>query len=81
MLWIGVEPMHSRVLGVYISRHRNMLVAESVLRSSIEMYGKYTVYSDGGPWYPEACSSPGLKHILHLPFKISIIIESKMKYF
>jgi len=28
-LWVAVEPVHRAVLGVYISRHRNILVAES----------------------------------------------------
>jgi transposase-like protein len=52
-LWVAIEPIHKRVLGVYISRHRNMLVAESFLRTLIKIYGKHTVYSDGGSWYPE----------------------------
>ncbi|MGA9168649.1 MAG: hypothetical protein WBZ20_00705 [Nitrososphaeraceae archaeon] len=60
-LWIAIEPVRSTVLvGVYfLSRHRNMLVAESFLRSLIKIYGRHTVYSDddGGTWYPEACSS------------------------
>jgi len=30
-LWIAIEPVRSTVLGVYLSRHRNMLVAESFL--------------------------------------------------
>jgi putative transposase len=34
-----------------------MLVAEAFLRSLIRIYGKHTVYSDGGTWYPEACIS------------------------
>jgi hypothetical protein len=56
------------VLIVYLSRRpRNMLVAESFLKSLIKTYGKNTVYSDGcGTWYPEACSSLGLKHRLHI---------------
>jgi putative transposase len=55
-LWIAVEPIHRQILGVYISRHRNMIVAEAFLRSLIRIYGKHTVfYSDGGTWYPEAC--------------------------
>ena len=33
-LWVAVEPIHRQILGVYISRHRNMIVAESFLRSS-----------------------------------------------
>jgi len=28
-LWVAIEPIHNRIIGVSISRHRNMLVAES----------------------------------------------------
>jgi transposase-like protein len=65
-LWIAIEPIHKQILGVYISRHRNMIVAESFLRSLVKVHGKHTVYSDGGTWYPEACISLGLKHRLHI---------------
>jgi len=71
-LWVAIEPVHKQVLGVYISRHRNTLVAESFLRSLIKIYGKHTVYSDGGTWYPEACSYLGLKHLLHTSFERTI---------
>src|SRR3954447_1051795 len=47
-LWVAIEPIHNRILGVSISRHRNMLVDESFLRSLIKLYGKHIVYSDGG---------------------------------
>ena len=30
-------------------------------------------------WYPEACNSPGLKHILHTPFEKSIV-ERAIEY-
>jgi transposase-like protein len=30
-LWVVVEPINYRILGVHISKHRNMLVAESFL--------------------------------------------------
>ena len=36
-LWIAVEPIHRQILGVYISRHRNMIVAELFLRSLIKI--------------------------------------------
>ena len=50
-LWVAIEQIHNRILGIYISRHRNMLVAESFLRSLIKLYGKHIiVYSDGGSW-------------------------------
>jgi transposase-like protein len=41
-LWIAVEPIHRQIIGIYISRHRNMLVAESFLRTLIRIYGKHT---------------------------------------
>jgi putative transposase len=77
-LWVAIEPIRRRILGVYISRHRNMLVAESFLRSLVKLYGSI-VYSDGGTWYPEACLSLGLMHKLHSSFEKSII-ERAMEY-
>jgi len=38
-----------------------MLVAAQFIESLISKYGKYQIYSDGGTWYPEACSALGLK--------------------
>jgi putative transposase len=79
-LWIAIEPIRNTVLGVYLSRHRNMLVAESFINSLIKTYGKHTVYSDGGSWYPEACTSLGIQHRLHTPFEKSLI-ERAVQYF
>jgi len=63
-LWICIEPIHSSVLGIYISEERNMLVAEKFIRSLVEKYGRHTVYTDGGTWYDEACNILKLKHYL-----------------
>jgi putative transposase len=79
-LWIAVEPIHRQNLGVYISRHRNMLVAEAFLRSLIRIYGKHTAYSDGGSWYLEACISLGLKHRLQSSYEKSIVVERTTEY-
>ena len=49
-LWIAVEPIHRQILGVYISKHWNMIIAESLLRSLIKFYGTHNVYSDGGSY-------------------------------
>jgi len=29
-----------------------MLIAEKFIRSLVEKYGRHTVYTDGGTWYP-----------------------------
>ena len=34
-LWFCIEPIHSSVLGIYISEGRNMLVAEKFIRSLV----------------------------------------------
>src|SRR5918999_5436907 len=79
-LWVATEPINRMLIGVYLSRHRNTLIAEAFLRSLVELYGKHTVYSDGGTWYPEACSSLGLEHKLHTYLKKSLI-ERVIQYF
>ena len=47
-LWICIEPVHKSVLGIYISEERNMLVAEKIIRSLVDKYGKHIVYTDDG---------------------------------
>ena len=72
-LWLCIEPIHSSVLGIYISEERNMLVAEKFIRSLVEKYGKHTVYTDGGTWYDEACNVIELKHYLHSSIEKNLI--------
>ena len=79
-LWICIEPVHSSVLGIYISEERTMLVAEKFIRSLVERYGNHTVYTDGGTWYDEACNVLGLKHYLHSPLEKSLM-ERVNQYF
>ena len=79
-LWFCIEPIHSSVLGIYISEERNMLVAERFIQSLIEKYGRHTVYTDGGTWYDEACNVLRLKHYLHSPLEKSLI-ERVVQYF
>ena len=79
-LWICIELVHKSVLGIHISQARNMLVARQFLESLIEKYGKHSVYSDGGTWYPEALKLLVLKHYLHSPLEKSLM-ERVMQYF
>ena len=44
-LWFCIEPVHSSVLGIYISEERNILVAEKFIRSLVEKYGKHTEFT------------------------------------
>jgi putative transposase len=79
-LWICIEPVHKSVLGIYISEERNMFVAENSIRSLVDKYGRHTVYTDGGTWYPQACTFLHLKHRLHSSLEKSLI-ERVIQYF
>ena len=57
-----------------------MFVAENFIRSLVDKYGKHTVYTDGGTWYPQACNFLHLKHHLHSPLEKSLV-ERVMQYF
>jgi putative transposase len=73
-LWFCIEPVHSSVLGIYLSEERNMIVAEKFIGSLVSKYGKHTVYTDnGGTWYDKACNVIGLKQYLHSPFQKSLM--------
>jgi putative transposase len=79
-LWICIEPVYRTILGIYLSEERNMFVAENFIRSLVEKYGRHTVYTDSGTWYPQACNFLHLKHRLHSHLEKSII-ERVMQYF
>ncbi|MFB5600779.1 MAG: hypothetical protein ACE5SW_11215, partial [Nitrososphaeraceae archaeon] len=51
-LWICIEPVKRSVLGIHISEERNMFVEENFIRFLVSKYGRHTVYTDGGTWYP-----------------------------
>ena len=42
-VWVAVEPVHRYILGVYLSRHQNILVAQLFLKTLVEKYGKHIV--------------------------------------
>ena len=72
-IWIAIEPIHKSVLGIYISEERNMFVAENFIHSLVSQYGKHTIYTDGGTWYPHACNFLHLKYRLYSPLEKSMI--------
>ena len=44
-LWIRIEPVHKSVLGINISKEINMFVTENFIRSLVEKYGKFEIFS------------------------------------
>jgi len=47
-LWVVIELESKRIVGITISKERNMFVAERLLSKIVVEYGKYPVLSDGG---------------------------------
>jgi putative transposase len=72
-VWVAIEPVHRYILGIYLSRQRNIMVAEWFLGGLVKMYGRHVVYSDEGAWYPDACASLGLEHRVHTSYEKSLI--------
>jgi putative transposase len=50
-----------------------MFIAECFLQGLVNKYGKHPISTDGGTWYPQACSFFKLKHHLHSSYEKSII--------
>ena len=78
-LWIAIEPENKQILASYVSKERNMLVAEHFLSEVVHNYGIHPVSTDGGTWYPMACRFLKLGHHIHSPLEKSLI-ERTMQY-
>lgn len=78
-LWVAIEPKYREILSVEISKEQTMFVAERFLSNIVNEYGLHSVFTDGGTWYPQACSFLKLDHHLHSSFKKSII-ERRIQY-
>ena len=78
-LWIAIEPENKEIVGLRISKERNMFVAERFLSDIVDKHGQHPVSTDGGTWYPQACRFLKLNHHIHSSYEKSII-ERTMQY-
>lgn len=65
-LWVAIELNNKSILDIYLSAERNMFVAQNFIRNLVNKYGKHTVSTDGGTWYPYACKFLKLRHIIFI---------------
>jgi putative transposase len=68
-----MEPTDKLILGIRISLERTILIAERFIQYLIRKYGKHSISTDGGTWYPQACKFLKIKHYLHSYYEKSII--------
>ena len=61
-------------------KRETCLLLKNLLDHLVDKYGKHTVYTDGGTWYPEACNILKLKHYLHSSIEKSLM-ERVNQYF
>ncbi len=45
-LWVAIEPENRQILALYISKERNMFVAERFMSGLVKNYGKHHVSTD-----------------------------------
>jgi putative transposase len=51
-LWVARELESKEILGISISKERNMLLAERFISSLVGIHGQHPVSTDEGTWYP-----------------------------
>ena len=78
-LWVAIEVETKEILGISISKERNMFVAERFISSLIKHHDRHPISTDGGTWYPQACRFLKINHHLHFSYEKSII-ERTMQY-
>ena len=78
-LWVAIGLESKEILGIRISKERNMLLAEQFISSLVKIHGQHPVSTDGGTWYPQACKFLRLYHHIHSSYEKSII-ERTMQY-
>ena len=78
-LWVAIDPKNGQILALSIFKERNMFVAERFIFDLVKVYGKHSISTDGGTWYPQACRFLKLKHHLHSALE-KCLIERTMQY-
>jgi putative transposase len=78
-LWVAIESKNKQILGLSISKERNMFVAERFISRLIKIHGKHNISTDGDKWYPQACKFLKIDHHPHSSYEKSII-ERTMQY-
>ncbi len=78
-LWVAIDNSTKRILGLNISKERNMFVAGRFIADLVKNHGKHPISTDGGTWYPQACKFLKINHHIHSFYQKSII-ERTMQY-
>ena len=56
-LWVAIEPENKQILALFISKERNMFVAERFISGLVNVNGRHPVSTDGvrgTPWHADS---------------------------
>ncbi len=69
-----IRKIEKSLIGISISKERDMFVSEGFLSNLVEKYGKHPVSTDSErTWYPQACKFLNINLHIHSPNDKSII--------
>ena len=77
-VWIAIDASSKTILGIRISFER-YACCRTISKLLAKRYGKRPVSTDGGTWYPQACTFLGLENHIHSSYEKSII-ERTIQY-
>ncbi|SRR5579883_1493267 len=61
-LWIAYEPALNSCLMMHLSRERTLFVCYRFFRKLRDRYGRKPIFTDGAPWYVDACKWLRMRH-------------------
>jgi putative transposase len=66
-IWVAFEPDLRAMLDFHVSWRGNSIDAYLFIRRLVRRYGRVPIYTDGAPWYADACRWAGVEHVVYDP--------------
>ncbi|MFP3263279.1 MAG: DDE-type integrase/transposase/recombinase [Nitrososphaeria archaeon] len=64
-IWVAFEPDLHAMLDFHVSWRGNSIDAYLFIRRPVHKYGGVPIYTDGAPWYADACRWAGAEHVVY----------------
>jgi len=64
-IWVAFEPDLRAMLDFHVSWRGNSIDAYLFIRRLVRRYGRVPIYTDGAPWYADACRWAGAERAVH----------------
>jgi len=64
-IWVAFEPDLRAMLDFHVSWRGNSIDAYLFIRRLVRRCGGVPIYTDGAPWYADACRWAGVEHVVY----------------